>query len=280
MTDDRPIAPPLLQVQAATTLLPGRSFGPFELTLRAGDRVAVLGPSGAGKSTLLKLLAGERAPKSGRVMLRGRDLAHLSSVELARMRAVLPQSHNVAFAMPVELVVSLGRMAQGSDISQSQVVKAALQAAHAAHLVGRRFDTLSGGEQARVQLARVLAQIWDERDGLLLVDEPLAALDPGLQFDLTAALGNFARARRHAVVAVLHDLNQALAGFDRLWLIKQGQLVADLPADEQALPALEQLFGIWLQAVQGEGGRIAVVAHARPRTGRADGEQQPRTADV
>jgi iron complex transport system ATP-binding protein len=172
----------------------------------------------------------------------------------------LPQSHAVAFGMPVELVVALGRIAREPDRDQARIVTQALSAACAGHLAGRRFDTLSGGEQARVQLARVLAQLWDVHEGLLLVDEPLAALDPGLQFELMDALRDFARTRNHALVAVLHDLNQALAGFDRLWLVQNGRLVGDLAAESGAVPALERLFAIRLRCIAIEHGRIAVLA--------------------
>jgi iron complex transport system ATP-binding protein len=111
-----------------------------------------------------------------------------------------------------------------------------------------------------VQLARVLAQLWDVEAGLLLVDEPLAALDPGLQFELMDALRDFAQARRHALVAVLHDLNQALASFERLWLVQDGRLVADLPADRAAVRSLERLFGIRLRCIDSDDGRVAVLA--------------------
>ena len=254
--------PALLQLDAAVTRLPGHAFGPFSLRVQRGERIAVLGPSGAGKSTLLKLLSGERAAHAGSVRLDGQALALAQHrpQDLARRRAVLPQSHAVAFGMPVELVVALGRIAREPDAGQASIVALALDAACAAHLVGRRFDTLSGGEQARVQLARVLAQLWDVHGGLLLVDEPLAALDPGLQFELMDALQTFAQQRRHALVAVLHDLNQALAGFDRLWLVQAGQLLADLPAGAAAVPALERLFGIRLRCVDDGAGRIAVLA--------------------
>jgi iron complex transport system ATP-binding protein len=250
----------LLRLEGAVTHLPGLSFGPFDIALKAGERVAILGPSGAGKSTLLRLMAGERGVHGGQALLDAQPLAAWPPQRLAQRRAVLPQSHAVAFGMPVELVVSLGRIARDNDPQQVRTVASALQAACAGHLVGRRFDTLSGGEQARVQLARVLAQLWDTRDGLLLVDEPLAALDPGLQFELMDALRDFAQERGHALVAVLHDLNQALASFDRLWLVKAGQLVADLPADRSALAPLEQLFGIRLRGIEGDDGRVAVLA--------------------
>lgn len=267
MSDARAAA--LLRLQGAVARLPGRGFGPFDVALSAGERVAILGPSGAGKSTLLRLMAGERPVYEGAVQFDGQALAHWPVAGLAQRRAVLPQSHAVAFGMPVELVVALGRIAREPDPQQARTVASALQAACAGHLVGRRFDTLSGGEQARVQLARVLAQLWDVRGGLLLVDEPLAALDPGLQFELMDALRDFAQTRGHALVAVLHDLNQALAAFDRLWLVQDGRLVADLPADRSALAPLERLFGIRLRGIDTEDGRLAVLAHRGAATSEA-----------
>jgi len=254
------LLPPLLTLDRAMTRVPGREFGPFSLKLNPGERVAILGPSGAGKSTLLRLMAGEGAAHGGQVTWRGEPLAALPARTLARQRAVLPQQHGVAFGMPVELVVALGRLAFEPDPGQPGIVAGALQAACASHLAGRRFDTLSGGEQARVQLARVMAQLWQAHDGLLLVDEPLAALDPGLQLALLDALAHFTGPRGHALVAVLHDINQALAGFDRLWLVQGGQVVADLTAGRAALPALEALFGIALHCVDLAPGRIGVLA--------------------
>ena len=258
MTASRPLE--LLHLDAAVARVPGRSFGPFDVSLAAGERVAILGPSGAGKSTLLRMMAGERALHGGDALFEARPLAQWPPRTLAQRRAVLPQSHAVAFGMPVELVVSLGRIAREPDPQQAQIVSKALLAACAGHLAGRRFDTLSGGEQARVQLARVLAQLWDARDGLLLVDEPLAALDPGLQFELMDAMREFAQSRGHALVAVLHDINQALAGFERLWLVQDGHLVADLPANGGAAAPLERLFGIGLRCIDTEDGRVAVLA--------------------
>ena len=265
MTEVRSLG--LLSLRGAVTRVSGRSFGPFDLSLAAGERIAILGPSGAGKSTLLRLMAGERAVHSGDAMFEARSLAQWPARAMAQRRALLPQSHAVAFGMPVELVVSLGRIAREPDRQQAEIVPKALQAACAGHLVGRRFDTLSGGEQARVQLARVLAQLWDVSEGLLLVDEPLAALDPGLQFELMDAIRDFAQTRGHALVAVLHDLNQALAGFDRLWLVQDGRLVADLTADRAAVAALERLFGIRLRCIDSDDGRVAVLASRAAPTG-------------
>ncbi len=256
-------APPLLVLHEARVPVGHREFGPFHLQLQAGERVALLGPSGAGKSTLLKLLAGESRPSSGSVQLDGQPLAGIPLASLALRRAVLPQSHAVAFAMPVALVVALGRMAVADDPARERIVAEALALAHAAHLLDRRFDSLSGGEQARVQLARVMAQLWDRRGGLLLVDEPLAALDPGLQIELLAAMTGFAAARQHALVAIVHDVNLALSGFSHLWLVQNGRLVGDLPSGRDAVPALATLFGVDLRCVTDEDGSFAVVARRR-----------------
>lgn len=240
----------LMQVHQASLRVGSRQLGRFNLQLRAGDRIAILGPSGAGKSSLLKLLAKELPASQGSVSLGGRDLQHWSAPELARRRAVLPQAHGLAFALPVELVVSLGRVAREVDPTQMALVRQALAQAHASHLWGRRFDTLSGGEQARVQLARVFAQLWDAEGGVLLVDEPLAALDPGLVLELMHAMREFAAERGHALVAVLHDMSLAMNHFERLWLLKDGQILADCEAVPAVLPLLEQLYGLRLRLLQ------------------------------
>lgn len=260
--------PPLLQLAAAQPHQGGRAFGPFDATVRTGARIAVLGPSGAGKSTLLRLLAGELAAQRGEVRLDGHALAALPRATLARRRAVLPQlggtGASVAFGLPVRLVVGLGRLAREPDPAREAIVHEALRAACALHLAGRRIDQLSGGEQARVQLARVLAQLWDQAHGLLLVDEPLAALDPALQRELMDTLQAYARERGHALVAVLHDLGQALSDFDTLWLVQDGRFAGPpRRATLGALPALEALYGVGLHGVKLPDGAVAVVPRRR-----------------
>jgi iron complex transport system ATP-binding protein len=250
----------MLLLSEATLDRHGQRFGPFELRVDAGERVALLGPSGAGKSTLLKLMSGELAPTLGQVRLDGEPVATMDPRRRARRRAVLPQSHQVAFGLPVELVVSLGRWSVSAGDGDDRWVRQALAWASAGHLLGRRHDQLSGGEQARVQLARVLAQLADVERGLLLVDEPLASLDPGLQLELLDTLAAFCRERGHALVAVLHDIQQALNGFERLVLVRRGQVQADVPAGAAALPALEALFGLRLQALSTPDGDWALAA--------------------
>lgn len=252
----------LLNIQEARLRLGLLDLGPFNLRLQAGERVAILGPSGAGKSSLLRAIAREHSLHSGCITLDGRPLGDWTAPALARRRAVLPQTSGVAFGLPVELVVSLGRVSRDADANQRRIVREALRWAHADHLAQRRFDSLSGGEQARVQLARVFAQLWDAEAGLLLVDEPLAALDPGLTLELMAAMHGFAAERGHALVAVLHDLNLALNHFERLWLISAGRVLADCDAVPAALPLLEQLYGVRLRLLSDAEGMAVVAGHA------------------
>nr|WP_314637714.1 ATP-binding cassette domain-containing protein [uncultured Janthinobacterium sp.] len=250
---------PLLELSFATTKLGQQYFGPFNVQVAAGERIAILGPSGAGKSTLLKLMARELRPQAGRVVFAGRPLAQWPLAQLALRRAVLPQGANVAFGLLSDLVIGLGRVARLVDPQLERIVQEAAALAHATHLLGRRLDTMSGGEQARVQLARIFAQMWDVEGGLILVDEPLAALDPGLQFDLLESLEQFCAARGHAVIAILHDINHALLGFDRLLLVRSGQLIADIPANADAVPALAALYGIALTTASNSEGDICVI---------------------
>jgi iron complex transport system ATP-binding protein len=146
--------------------------------------------------------------------------------------------------MPVRLVIELGRLGRAPHDGLQTIVNQAAALARADHLLSRTTRNLSGGELARVHLARVFAQFWDVRNGLLLVDEPLAAFDPGLQAELFEKISRFSRVRNHALVAVLHDVQLALQGFERLLMLKHGKLFADCPASLEALPQLERLFSV------------------------------------
>ncbi len=242
------------------------SLGPVSLTLNAGETVAILGPSGAGKSTLMGLLAGDLEPDAGTLHLGGRELANWPLATLAQHRAVLPQISAPAFGLPVDLVVGLGRVARQHDPLLGRIVTQALEAAQAVHLISRSSDTLSGGELARVHLARVMAQLWDCTGGLLLVDEPTASLDPALQMAVFSTLRDFARERGHALVAVLHDVNLALQQCARLWLVKHGQLVGDLPATRHAVPALEQLYELEFEVLHTRQGKLCLHPYANARS--------------
>ncbi|HSH87000.1 MAG TPA: ATP-binding cassette domain-containing protein [Methylophilus sp.] len=248
----------LLSLRDVCIHLGKHTFGPFTLSIQTGERIAILGPSGAGKSTLLKLLARELTPASGQAVFCQRSLKEWSLVDLSQRRAILPQSHEVAFGLPVDLVIGLGRVARAYDPELKKIVRQSAELTCAAHLLERRFDTLSGGEKARVQMARVFAQLWDIEKGLLLVDEPLAALDPGLQISLMDAIYAFASQRGHAILAILHDINQALQGFDRLILIKQGMIAGDYPHNQITIPLLESLYDVRLVSAVTDTGETIV----------------------
>jgi iron complex transport system ATP-binding protein len=198
-----------------------------DVAVRAGELVALVGPNGAGKTTLLAALAGDVGRAAGRVEVDGAALEGWTPLDLARRRAVLPQQVQLGFPFLVEEVVAMGRSPwAGTDAEarDAAAVAAALQEADVAHLVGRRFPTLSGGERARVALARVLAQSTQ----LVLLDEPTAALDVHHQEVVLAAL------RRRVdggagVVVVLHDLDLAAAHADRVVVVARGRVAADGP---------------------------------------------------
>ncbi|MEV6430375.1 heme ABC transporter ATP-binding protein [Nocardia sp. NPDC051463] len=193
----------------------------------AGQVVALVGPNGAGKSTLLAALAGELVPSEGTVELDGRSLTHWSALDMARRRAVLPQSHTVGFPFTAREVVAMGRapwVRTERRALDDEKIAAAMAATDVEHLAARSFPTLSGGERARVALARVLAQ----DTGTLLLDEPTAALDLGHQ----EAVLNLATTRADegaAVVVVVHDLGIAAAYADRVAVLESGRIAADGP---------------------------------------------------
>lgn len=191
---------------------------------RTGELVAIVGPNGAGKSSMIALLAGDLAPTRGEVTLDGVDLAGLESKELARHRAVMTQTNDVTFPFSVRDVVEMGRYpwADRSDpASDMDKVDAALERVEVAYLADRKITSLSGGERARVALARVLAQDTP----ILLLDEPTAALDIRHQELVMQLLQDKARSGC-LVVVVLHDLEAAAAFADRIVLIADSRIVA------------------------------------------------------
>lgn len=216
------------------------------LVLEPGQSVAIVGPNGAGKTTLLRALSGEIAPTAGKVLLHGRELARWSKEELARARAVLPQSSSLDFPFTVGEVVLMGRMPHGRSARRDmEIAQAALELVGAAQLADRLYTTLSGGERQRVQLARVLAQIWEgDEPRYLLLDEPTASLDLAHQQATMRTARRFAR-RGVGVVAVLHDLNLAAQHADRIVVLSDGRVVAAGPARDALTPdIIRGVFGI------------------------------------
>jgi iron complex transport system ATP-binding protein len=198
------------------------------LAVRPGELLAVVGANGAGKSTLLRLLSGDLKPSSGKVLLAGQPLSQWPPAALARRRAVLMQQHTLVLAFQVRELVLLGRYPHfgGQPTAHDHaVVAAALELVGLSHLAEREYPTLSGGEQQRAQLARVLAQVWEAESGFLLLDEPLTGLDLRHQHQTLAVARQLTR-RGFGVVAVLHDLNLAAQYADQVLLLHQGRAVA------------------------------------------------------
>lgn len=218
--------------------------------LRPGRVTALAGPNGAGKSTLLKLFSGELTPESGRVEINGKILANWSGREIAQRRAVLPQESHLAFAFPVREVVMMGRFPhlQGSETTRDgEICAAALAKVEGSHLAGRLYPTLSSGEKQRVQLARVLAQIWEPPAAgarYLLLDEPTSSLDLAHQHDALRAAQEWAHAGA-VVLTVLHDLNLAMAYADDVWVLENGRLAAAGAIQEVLTgPLIERVFNV------------------------------------
>lgn len=200
------------------------------LDVAYGTILALVGPNGAGKSTLLGVLAGDIRPVTGAVELEGRALDAWTGRELARMRGVLLQANAVAFSFTAREVVEMGRAPwEGTTRADDDeaAIAGALASTDVADLAERAFPTLSGGEKARVSLARVLAQ--DTR--VLLLDEPTAALDIAHQ-EQVLRLARARAAEGCAVVAVLHDLSLAAAYADEIAMLHHGRLVAHGTPDE------------------------------------------------
>ncbi|MCX5271097.1 heme ABC transporter ATP-binding protein [Streptomyces virginiae] len=202
----------------------------IDLTARAGEVLALVGPNGAGKSTLLGALAADLPAASGVIRIDGRPVADWSAPELALRRSVLPQSAALSFPFPVEDVVRMGRAPwAGTPLAEAdeEAVSVAMAATEVTDFAARPFSALSGGERARVALARVLAQ----RAPLLLLDEPTAALDLRHQ-ELVLRICQERAAAGDAVVVVLHDLGLAAAYADRAAVLHDGRIAADGPPAE------------------------------------------------
>ena len=216
-----------------------------------GTLTAIIGPNGAGKTSLVRMLAGLAKPTSGRAVLDNRDVFSFSGSDRARRIGYLPQEQSVAWPMRVRDVVALGRYAYGASperlsAADSAAVDAAMTSSGCAHLADRIFPSLSGGEAARVHLARTLAG----ETPVILADEPISALDPRHQRDTLAVLRDRARAGA-VVVIILHDLQLAAHYADRIVWMQSGQIVADgTPAETMTADRLEQVFALTADEVE------------------------------
>ncbi|MDH2435947.1 heme ABC transporter ATP-binding protein [Pokkaliibacter sp. MBI-7] len=200
----------------------------ISMALHPGELLMVLGPNGAGKSTLLKCLSGALQPDVGQVALDGVMLPEWPLQELARKRAVLTQQVHIPFALQVQEVVQLGLTPwQLSARQRQQLTEAALADVGLGDMHRRNYLQLSGGEQQRVQVARMLVQLRADGGSLqgryLLLDEPLAALDLLHQQKVLRLLQRL-RDQGLGILCVIHDVNLAALYGDRLLLLQQGRM--------------------------------------------------------
>jgi iron complex transport system ATP-binding protein len=221
-----------------------RALAAVSLAAEGGEFVGLVGPNGAGKSTLLRALCGLVKPAEGRVLLNGEDVRTLSPREQALARAYLPQAREIAFDLSVEAAVALGRFAYGSPKRLGAADRAAVEKALAATglsgFESRRAHALSGGEAARLHLARALAA----ETPILLADEPTASLDPSHRIAILDILKGKAAAGG-LVIAALHELDLARRYCSRLIVMEKGRIVADGPPERALGPErLSAVFGV------------------------------------
>jgi iron complex transport system ATP-binding protein len=217
------------------------------LSIASGETVALVGPNGAGKSTLLRVLSGEIAPSIGSIVLKGRDPRAYRPHLLALHRAVLAQHVNVAFPFSVAEVVQMGAgETRGAAIET--LADSALAEVDMTNMRDRIIGTLSGGEQQRVHLARVLVQLACGEakfgPGILLLDEPTASLDLCHQLDLLAIIGR-CNGRGTTVITIMHDLNLAALFARRVVALHNGRVARDgPPAATITDDMLAEVFGV------------------------------------
>lgn len=245
------------------------------LTVEPGQLVAVVGANGAGKSTLLKILSRELSPTGGQVSLNAVPLNHYSALDLARRRAVLAQQNPLTFNFRACELVMMGRYPHFTgqptpdDVA---IVEHVHELTGISHLADRAVPTLSGGEQQRVHLAKVLAQLMtvhqpgdvdNSPTRYLLLDEPTAGLDLYYQYTLLDIARGLTR-QGYGVVVILHDLNLVMQYADKVLLLKDGQSVAfGEPSAVLTLDAILDAFQLPVSVIRQPGFDYPFLVHTR-----------------
>jgi iron complex transport system ATP-binding protein len=239
------------------------------LTIRPGEVVGILGPNGAGKSTLIRSALGLLPAISGNIRLKGSDITSLNAMQRARRIAYVPQDHEIAWSLTTEAVVALGRLPHRSAFAAAtphdqQVVQQAMQDADVLGLRDRPVTALSGGERARVLIARALAQ----ETPLLLADEPTSGLDPAHQLALLALFRRNA-AKGQAIALSIHELHLASLWCDRLILLHDGVIAAEgRPADVLTPATMRTVYGCEAHIVTTPSGPV-IIPHLALNSGTA-----------
>ncbi|ACI51124.1 ABC transporter related [Gluconacetobacter diazotrophicus PA1 5] len=240
----------LMQAQDISLTRGGRKVvDAASLTLEAGRVMGLIGPNGAGKSTALRMLAGLLTPDCGHVRLQDRDIGRIGAEMRARQVAFIPQDGQKPPPMPVRALVALGRLPHGQAGERAAghpVVEDALAATDMLELQNRPASHLSGGERARMNLARALATSTP----VILADEPIAALDPAHALSMMQLFRVLA-AQGKGIVVVLHDLALAARFCDELVLMHQGRVVRHgLPEQVLQDTIMGSVYGVTVKRIE------------------------------
>lgn len=224
----------------------------LDLAIPRGKITVIVGPNGCGKSTLLKSLARLLKPISGTVYLDSNSIFKLSTKEVAKQLAILPQSPTAPEGLTVEELVAQGRYPyqnwlQQWSIDDEKITQQALGTTGLLELAGRSLDSLSGGQRQRAWIAMALAQDTE----ILLLDEPTTFLDLAHQIELLDLLYDLNHFQERTIVMVLHDLNQACRYGDNLIVLRDGQIVTQgHPEEVMTVGMVRLVFGLESQIIQ------------------------------
>lgn len=212
--------------------------------------VVVMGQNGAGKTTLLNILAGSFKPTGGEVSVFKKKIESFDKTDLAKKRAVLSQHYYIAFPITVEEIVMMGRYPHFRDIPSKadiEIVRTAIDIMGVTEFRERDYNTLSGGEAQKVQMARVISQIWQEDNNeskILFLDEPVSSLDIHYQHLILKLIREYSL-KNILVVGVIHDINLAFEYADRVIFMKNGNIVKNYNTNESIdTSVLKEIFEV------------------------------------
>ncbi len=230
-----------------------------------GEVVAIMGPNGAGKTTFLKMLAAGLPLHSGQVIFKEKSLPAYNAEDLAVERGVLSQFYQINFPVTVEEIIAMGRypyfQLQPTE-HDKVIIENVVRQLGIKHLFERDYNSLSGGEAQKVQMARVLAQVWNDEgqsSKALFLDEPVSNLDIRYQHEILGIARAYST-KGNAVIAVLHDINLALQYADRIYFMKDGVIMYEYQHGEDlSLDLLQQVFDIPFQTFTGPMNRPVLI---------------------